>query len=103
MIPWRLGCRSQCTKYPHTLFDPLCGLEAFKIILCLYEHGLLLDKAEWIDIHADSGPYGIEHEKAKTFDNVNPSLQDMMPYPFDLSMISIIVSRKIQVMFETHS
>lgn len=87
-----------------SLFDLVCELEASKIIQHLYEHDLLLDEAEWIDIHADSGLYGIEYnEKAKTSYNVNPGLQDMMPYPFDLSMISIIVSRKSRVMFETQS
>jgi hypothetical protein len=32
---------------------------------------------------------GLSMEKASH--NVNPGLQDMMPYPFDLSMISIVV------------
>lgn len=38
-------------------------LEAFKIIQHLDEDGMLLNKAGSIDIHADSGRYGIEYGK----------------------------------------
>jgi hypothetical protein len=40
---------------------------------------------------------------AKTSHDVNLGLQDMMPHPFNLSMISSIVSLESQSMFQIQS